>query len=161
MIGGLVLMIYGLRVSSPIGLAAGLILATIKFQEMWLLLLLLPILLLRWKPAQWIKAAAIYAAPVALSMILCGRAWITALLGERVFEGQAQLTDVMGRGSLIDISLSASLQRIGISRPMVVVFWILLIAATLSIMTIALRRKEHWSHANAAFLISASILLAP
>ena len=116
MVSGVLLVLMGFRRCAPTTLALGLLLATVKFQETWLLILALPVLLVRkWPASQWLRAGLTCVFLVGLSMILWGQAWIAAMFPGTSAAGSAGvgLTSEMGRGTLIDVTLRAALQRMG------------------------------------------------
>jgi hypothetical protein len=161
--GGVALSLYAYETSSPVLMFLGLMLATVKFQETWaLVLLLLYLMLSRWPVSQWLRVVLFASPVVGASMFLWGGQWLSALLGGASPLGTARwLTSAMGRGSLIDITLSAALRRLGAPEWAVAASWVALLAVTLLVMFVWARVSNQLSRQVAAFLISSSLLLSP
>jgi hypothetical protein len=163
-VAGIVLLVVGFARTSPFLLALGVILSTAKFQETWLLLLVLPYLIYRcWTTTQWIKLLVILLPILALGMELWGREWLAALLGAQFLQNptSAQLSNVMGRGTLIDITLTAGLVRLGAPVWLARLAWLVLFGLTLLLSIKILRQNQQLTRYRAAFWVTASILLAP
>lgn len=75
-IAGALVLLWAWREQRPIWLGVGLVLATSKYQETWLLALGVAALALRfWRPATWARAAAVCAAVMVPSLIWLGPSW--------------------------------------------------------------------------------------
>lgn len=158
-IAGLALLIYGFNHQRPYIFAIGILLATVKFQETWLLVAAILILsLFYWPIDQKIKSYTLIGSIIVLSMVLWGRPWISSLFSDS--QEAVGLSSEMGRGSLIDITLSAALGRLGAPSWFTGAAWLLLAGATLwfSWQTPC----QAWlSWSPTTLLLSASMLLSP
>ena len=151
-IGGIVLMIFGYNHSSPVAFSLGLLLATVKFQETWLLCLFMLYLVYKnWRMAHQLQTLVMTEAVLAFSLLIWGDAWFSAVLIDRANQ--------VGKGSLIDISISAALGRLGLSSEFIGFVWVAILGFTL----LLLWRHHIWrmSWLDATFLVSTSMLLAP
>jgi hypothetical protein len=147
MVAGLLLVVWGYQSQKPWLLAAGLLLASAKGQEMGLLAVVLGIYLLRTWPRRRLLALAAYLAAVIIpSLLWLGREWI---LGASA---------IQERGSLVDSSLWATLSRLGLPAWLILGCWLALAAL---IVLYACRSKPSFSRPKAAALVAASLLLAP
>ncbi len=158
-VAGVVLICAGYNQRRPIWLALGVLLAAVKFQETWLLGLVVVILVWRyWPRERQVRALVGLGVPVLLSLLLWGPAWVASILMDA--NGSVGLSSVMGRGSLIDITLAAALGRIGAPGWLIAFAWALVLGVTL---------WRLWVHPpglvlalpEAAFLVGASMLLSP
>jgi hypothetical protein len=144
---GTLLSLYSLKVDNPWGLAAGLLLATTKVQDAWLFA---PVALLgairMWPSRQRTLTVVVLGAVGIISLAFLGRAWITAVMA------------IQERGSEVDMSLWATLSRLGIP-------WAgaALLGLALLIGTFALGRPsgEVTSREQAGLLIAAALMLSP
>lgn len=146
-IAGVLLCLLALERGNPWILAGGVLLATTKVQETWLLVAWFGIdALVRWKPDKWLRTLALVVLVVSSSMIWKGSAWLQALFG------------IEQRGSIMDVSLVTTLGRLGLSGVVAGGAWLFVFAA--SALVAALRRgKPH--RAVPGMLLAASVLLAP
>lgn len=79
-VGGALLMVWAWRTRRPIWLGVGVVLATSKYQETWLLALGAGVLCLRyWRPATWARTAAVCAAIMAPTLLWLGPSWVARL----------------------------------------------------------------------------------
>ena len=144
-------MLYGFNARSGAALAVGLLLATMKPQEVALLAGVLFLqMMLTWPPRRWIPVAGALVLIIGLSLWWQGKGWWMALTGDNY--------SVYTR-SLIDISLNAAYQRLGI-----VPAWAapLSVAAIIGITLAAIWKREGaFSREEAGLLIAASLLAAP
>ena len=146
-IAGVLLICVALRRMNTGIMAAGLLMASAKPQETWLLIAVLGWLLLRtWPPRSVLKLSAALVAVVVPSLLLYAEPWFSALLA------------IEARGSILDVSLSATLMRLGLPSWVRSVLWVVLLAGTLRI---AFARGFRLSREAAGLLISSSLLLAP
>src|SRR5207253_1082220 len=104
-IAGATLLVYGYRKQSPVLLAAGLLLATAKPQETWLLVLVTGFYVVTtWPRQQWLKLGGLVALVAVPALLLFGSAWVTAM------------ADIQPPpGTLVDITLKAAVGRLGLS----------------------------------------------
>jgi hypothetical protein len=158
-VGGIILMLLGYNSSNPLVLSLGVLLATVKFQETWLLCLVVFCLIWRrWPTSHQGLVFTIIGVTVIFSVLLWGRDWVKAFILNTPNMGG--LSSAMGRGTLIDITASAALGRLGLPLWFISVTWIFLLGITLWLL------RHHppallisWEYA--AFLVAASMLLAP
>jgi len=158
-VGGIILMLLGYNSSNPLVLSLGVLLATVKFQETWLLCLVAFYLIWRrWPTFHQGLVFTIIGVTVIFSVLLWGRDWVKAFVLNTPNMGG--LSSAMGRGTLIDITASAALGRLGLPLWFISVTWIFLLGITLWLL------RHHppalsisWEYA--AFLVAASMLLAP
>jgi len=146
-IGGILLILFGLRKENPLLLAIGILLASAKFQETWLLLIVLGLYLLRdWR--HWLLTVYTVALVVMLSLLWRGREWFDALHN----------LPQPGQGTLLDMSLVSVLGQHNSPYLLTGLVWIALVAVT---MWIIAKDKSNLSRDKAGFLICASLMLAP
>jgi hypothetical protein len=147
MIAGLLLTVYGYEIQNVWLLAAGLLLATAKGQETWLLCLVLGVYLWRsWPRRKLLGLAAILAPVVLVSMLWEGRNWVIGA------------SSIEQRGSILDSSLWATLARLGWPGWAVTASGLAL--AGLAVF-FAWRSGPSLSRPKAAALVAAGLLLAP
>lgn len=159
-IGGIALALWSYQTRKPILLAVGILLASIKFQETWLLSLVLMYLIIKkWTSSDTLKTVIFGGMVVGISMIFWGRDWVASLVSNSA--GSATLSSAMGMGSLIDISLSGALERISVSLSSINIIVGLLLLATFFLLYI-FDRRDNLFHANSvSLLLTASMLIAP
>jgi hypothetical protein len=146
-IAGALLIVAGYRAQKPLVLALGLLMATAKVQESWALVLATGFyVLLAWPLQLKIRLGIILAAVVVPCLLLWGSIWFNAMGA------------ILERGSLVDVSLGAALSRMDVPALLA-----LICEAVLLIMTglVVLMSKRQIGRDKAAFLICASMLLAP
>jgi hypothetical protein len=147
-IAGVLLLIYGFRSGHLIATVIGLLLATAKPQETWLLMLVLATYFLRaWSLQRIFELGMSLAIIVVPALLLFGGAWRDAM--QNIFPPP---------GTEVDITLWACLHRLGAGTTIAIIVWILFFAATIYITLFA---KPTLSREKAAMLIAASLLLAP
>ncbi|TFH35433.1 MAG: DUF2029 domain-containing protein [Anaerolineales bacterium] len=146
-IAGVLLTLFGYRTRRPWLMAIGLLVASAKPQETWLLIVILALFVLRTWPLKRILPAALGISVVlAVSMILIGREWIDALIG------------IEARGSIMDMSLLSSLARLRLPPIVIWGIWITIFCITLYV---TFATGSFVDHRKAGLLITASLLLAP
>src|SRR5207249_4896431 len=139
-IAGALLIVYGFGKQKPLFLAAGILLATAKVQESWLLALVLGLYILTsWPARKQIVLALALAAVVVPSFLWIGKLWLNAMFAIRE------------RGSIMDMSLSAGLARLGINPVVAGACWLLILAVTLYV---CLRGQRTMSREKVALLIA-------
>ena len=150
-VGGVLLILYGYSSKHLPALVVGILIATIKLQEVTLLLVVAAIyILITWKPRDWLKAGLGLSGAIALSLIWRGQSWIVALFG---------LNYQKYTNSIIDISVSAALRRLGFIPPFVItLFWMAILGITLFV---AWKSRTTLSREKAGMLIAGSLLIAP
>jgi hypothetical protein len=147
-IAGAALIVYGYRTDHMLALGAGILLATAKPQETWIFMIVLGVYLLRTRSLQRLFELAMSLAIVIVpALILFGVSWLSAM---KNIEPPP--------GTVLDMTLWASLGRLGLADPIRAAIWGLFFAATLFV---ALRAKPALTREKAGMLITASLLLAP
>lgn len=149
MIGGLLLALYGYRQAHIPTLAAGLLLSTAKPQEVLLFLPVLGVYMLMTLP----RRALTQTVAICLLFVIPGLLW----RGEEWWTvGMMVMPD---RGSDMDISLMAALDRLGLGAPLLKAALTGAIGALALIITWISR--PHLSRELAGMLVAASLLIAP
>jgi len=149
MIGGLLLALYGYRQAHVPALAAGLLLSTAKPQEVLLLLPVLGVYMLMTLPPRALaQTAAICLLFVVPGLLWRGKEWWTV--------GMMIMPD---RGSDMDISLMAALDRLGVGAPLLKAALIGAVSGLALI--VAWASRPHLSRELAGMLVAASLLIAP
>lgn len=149
-IAGALLVVYGYRRQRLVLLAAGLLLATAKPQEIWLLLIVLAVYLWRTLTRrQLLILAGLLLVIIVPALLLFGGPWIAAMQG---------IIPAPGPQNPVDNSLWSSLLRLGASPLTTGIVWILGVATTLYVM---LAGKPTLSREKAGMLIAASLALSP
>jgi hypothetical protein len=150
-IGGVLLILYGYSSKRIYAVVLGVLFATIKLQEVTLLLMVLALyVLMTWSPRNWLKMNLWIAGAIALSLLWRGQSWFVALFG---------LNYQKYTNSIIDISVSAALRRLGFIPSFVItLFWIAILGITLFV---AWRSRTTLSREKAGMLIAGSLLIAP
>ena len=150
-VGGVLLILYGYSSKNLYAMVIGILLATIKLQEITLLLVVVALyVLLTWTPRNWLKMGSWLTGAIALSLIWRGQSWFVALFGLNY----QKYTD-----SIIDISISAALRRLGLIPSFVItLFWIAILGTTLFV---AWKSRATLSREKAGMLIAGSLLIAP
>ncbi len=150
-VGGVLLILYGYSSKNLYALVIGILLATIKLQEVTLLLVVVALhVFLTWTPRKWLKMGLWLTGAIALSLIWRGQSWFVALFG---------LNYQKYTNSIIDISISAALRRLGFIPSFVItLFWIAILGTTLFV---AWKSRATLSREKAGMLIAGSLLIAP
>jgi len=146
-ISGILLFLYAYRTQNPLYGAIGLLLASAKPQETWLFLIACGFLVIRtWPRRKQVTLTAIIAVVVLPCLIWVGRLWLTSMGA------------ILERGSLVDISLSATFGRLGLPSIAFAIAMLIFSGATIYLIA---KTKPILSREKAAFLLCASMLLAP
>ena len=150
-VGGVLLILYGYSPKHPYAVVIGILMATIKPQEVTLLLVVVALyVLLTWTPRNWLKMGLYLAGAIALSLLWRGQSWFVALFGPNY----QKYTN-----SIIDISVSAALRRLGFVPSVVIaLFWLVILGITLFV---AWKSGTTLSREKAGMLIAGSLLIAP
>jgi hypothetical protein len=150
-VGGVLLLLFGYSSKNIYAIVAGVLLATIKMQEVTLLLLVLTYyILLTWSPRDWLRAGLPMSGILALSLLWRGRTWFTSLFGANY----QKYTN-----SIIDMSASAALTRLGFLPPYIIsAILVTVLGITL---TIAWKSGPAMSREKAGMLLAGSLLIAP
>jgi len=144
---GTLMIVAGYRRHNIWILAGGMLLATSKVQETWLLMLALAFYVLKsWPKREWIKLGLVLAVVIFPSLIWLGRDW---LLGA---------TTIQERGSIMDSSLWAAAGRLNLPLWLAVSLWV---AVILAIAWVVWKLPPDLSREKAGMLIAVSLLLAP
>ncbi len=147
-LAGLLLTLAGYQRQAPWMLAAGVLLATNKPQSVSLVMVMVGIYVLQtWPVRKWLAFGVAVLAVVIPVMLWVGGDWLNAI------GSQYQ------SGSLIDMSLSATLRRIGIqSQPVIWLGMALVFAVTAVVVWFS---KRDLTREKTGMVICASLLLAP
>jgi Glycosyltransferase family 87 len=146
-IAGLLLAVYGYQKQNVWPMAAGLLLATAKVQEIWILPPILGLYLLRTWPARRLWALiGLLAVVVIPSLLWLGSDWAIGA------------SSILERGSLVDSSLLATLVRFGWPVWAVAGLWLALAGVAA---LFAWRSGPTFSREKAAALVAAALLLSP
>lgn len=145
-IGGLLLVYYAYREQNPILLAIGVLLATAKPQSVHITMLVLGVYLIQaWPVRKWFTFGVITIVVVGLTMLWKGREWLIAV-------SNFQFTN-----TLIDISLSGALNRLGAPNIVLVILWVAILVICLWLVW---RGNREMSREKLALLTTTSMLLA-
>ena len=147
-LAGLLLLLFGYRAHHPAALAWGLLLASAKPQETWLVLPAVVVATLRHWPGRSVLRYSAIVALVALPLLAWyNAAWVRAVVS------------IEQRGSLMDSSLIATLTRLSAPDALIVCAWAGVLALTLY--ALYTWRDDAFSPLQAAFLVAAALMLAP
>lgn len=147
-IAGGLLVVSGYRRQNPYVLALGVLLVTAKPQASSLLMLVLAVYVLAtWPRDQWLKAGGLVALVVVPTMLWRGGDWLKAVQG------------TYQAGSIIDISLSAALDRTGVVPGVVTL--VAVAAILLVTLWMVWRTRHDLPREKAGMLIAAALLIAP
>ncbi len=151
-IAGGVLAVYGYDQRKPFALAAGLLLLASKPQSGTLLIAVIGLygLIQIWQPAQrrfWMTTAITVTVIVIPFLLWKGGDWLSAMFS------------IEERGSIMDISVTAALNRTGLlPSPFIIILWGAFIAANAFI---AWRTRFTLNREKVGMLIAASLLISP
>ncbi|MBN1658072.1 MAG: DUF2029 domain-containing protein [Anaerolineae bacterium] len=146
-IAGIVVALLGLQKRTPWLYAAGVLIASAKIQETWLFFLVLAVYTLKnWSRRNVIIAAAIMLAVILPSLLWTGREWL------------ASVTTSPFPGTIIDVTLRAAIQRLGLPDWVGLMLWGIFLAVTLYV---SFTSDWAFSRFKAGLLVAASLLLAP
>jgi hypothetical protein len=147
-IAGVCLSVWAYRQQRPYMLALGGLLASAKPQITILFLLVLTMGVLRhWPPRQWLRVGIPILIIALPPLALAGQEWLAAVAG------------LQERGSIMDVSLTAALNRTEIiSLPVTASLWGILLLITL---IATWRTRWSLSREKAGMLLAAALLLAP
>ncbi len=145
---GILLALAGYERKNPYVLSAGVLMASAKPQEVVLFMVVLGVYVLQvWPRRDWLIATLVTLAVIIPTMLWQGGNWIQALAG------------TYQRGSIMDISLWAALNRTGwISTPVQAALWATILLATFFV---AWRSSRELTREKAGMLIAASLLISP
>jgi hypothetical protein len=147
-IGGLLLLVGGYTRANPVLLAAGALQATMKPQSTVLLIPVLGVYLLQsWQPRRWLIFGGLVLAVVIPTLLWRGADWLATMRGTYTF------------GDAFDISLRASLHRLGVVSPSLA----LLLTAAIGLATLAAAwfGNRTLSREKVGLLVAGSMLIAP
>ncbi|MFN2300167.1 MAG: glycosyltransferase 87 family protein [Anaerolineales bacterium] len=146
-LGGLILLEAGILRKNPALLAAGVLLSAAKVQETWILLLFLPLLAGRkWGARRGGAVLLLLALVVVPTLAWKGREWIFSMASSPF------------RGSAMDSSLMAAIQRLDGSPAVLFLLWAAVLGATVAV---GGRYIRGYSRDAVGFLSVSSLLLAP
>ncbi|MCU0512418.1 MAG: glycosyltransferase 87 family protein [Anaerolineae bacterium] len=148
-VAGVLLLLAGYERKNPYLLAAGLLLASAKPQIVLLLLIVTGgYVLLAWDWRRWLITGGVLLVATLPPLLWRGRDWLTSLNNHHWYTG-----------TLIDISLDATLARSGITAPLLVQGALLAVAGLT--LALAFFSRPALNRDTATLLITASILVAP
>lgn len=151
-VAGCGLLWLGWRASSPAALAAGVLLVTAKYQESWLVVGGLGVLVLKtWPARRWAPAVLLILALAGPSLIWLGADWFHNLFPAAALSGAV---DRMHS----NITLLAALRRAGWPASAQIALWAGVLAVTLVSVS---RRPRAFSRGRLGLWVAASLLLAP
>ncbi len=146
-IAGVLLIVAGLRRQSPLITAAGLLMATGKLQETWLLMPVIGFYLLTtWPRRRLLILIGIVALVVAVCFVLFGQSWFDTMMG------------ISEQYTIVNMNLLSTATRLGMAQPLAGLLWIAILAGSAFF---SLFSRRSLSREKAAMLICASLLLAP
>ncbi len=146
-LGGLVLLEYGLYAENLLFFVAGVLLSATKVQETWLLLVFLPLLAgKKWNLRRGAAAVGVLALVVLPAMIWKGREWILSMVTSPY------------KGSVMDSSLLTMVQRLGAAPAMAFLAWAIVFGLTI---LIGVKYVRGYSREAVGFFTAGSLLLAP
>jgi len=146
-IGGCLLVGYGMSKPNAPALVAGVLLASSKVQESWLLLLLLPVLVIKFVRREIITATIAGLVLICVpSLIWKGPEWIRAVFA------------IAERNSIMDSSLWAATGRLEIPFPFTALLATGIVLATGAVIWTS--RELRWRE-QIGLMVAASLLLAP
>jgi uncharacterized membrane protein len=146
-LAGLVLLEAGLLRKSPVVFALGILLTVSKVQETWILMIFLPLVAGReWNSRRWLITIAVLGLAVVPGILWRGREWFASVFA------------IQDRGSIMDSSLLAAVQRAGGALGTAFLLWIVLFLFTAAVAALYIRG---YSREALGFLTAASLLLAP
>ncbi len=152
-VGGCLLLAHGWRRENPWTLAAGALLVTAKYQEAWLLLIVLGLWVLRaWPWRRWSLAAGLAAAVAAPSLIWLGADWLGNLLPSGF-----RLSGKVAR-PVANINLSAATTLPGLPAWLPPAAWLIVLSVSV---WLAARRGPSLSAPMSGLLLTAGMLLSP
>ena len=148
-IGGVLLILYGYQSKNLMATIAGVILATIKFQEIGLFLLAWGLFILfTWRPYTYLKIFIPLLIIVGISLLWRGETWFAVLIGA----GQKYAD------SVVNITLSAVSHRIGLPPVLFLCIWVTILIITVAIVW---KIRPTFSREIIGMLIASSLLLSP
>lgn len=146
-IGGLLLILQGYRDKNIFTFVIGVLLATTKVQEVWLLMLALPFYALRnWSYTKIGQGLLIIGGITIPTMLWQGREWIRSIF------------DNVNPGSLVNCSLIATLDRLHVSTWISAILWLSVLFITAIVLV---KNPRPFGRTQMALLVTASLLLAP
>ena len=146
-IGGIVLAARGLSRRKPVELGIGMLLATAKIQEVWLLTGAVGFYVLwSWNRHEMGRLAATVGAVAIPMAVWLGRDWVSSLLEHRY------------GGSIIDSSMVATASRLGLPPVVIALMWACVLASTA---WLVLKSRPSLSREKAGLLVAASLMLSP
>lgn len=154
-IAGFACLVSGWTLKSPWRVALGVLLATTKYQESWLALIVLAIFILKdWPLRLSLKTLLILSAVAAIPLALLGPSWLENLLGRSLNGGALGLAEFGATWQSISISLSFLANWPWLYGAA----WLAVLAVT-GLAVYAARWQFDWQLAG--LLMAASLLLSP
>jgi hypothetical protein len=144
---GVLAILWAVDRADPFALAAGVFLASAKIQVTWLLLIYISAYVLaHWPRRRWLSSAGLVTASIGIGLLWRGRDWLQTLWVVRE------------RSQPVDLSLWATIHRLGLPLWLAVIF-----AVVILVLSLVATRTGKWAatRSKAGVLISASLLVAP
>lgn len=146
-LGGLVLLEYGLYSENLILFAAGVLLAATKVQETWILLVFLPLLAgKKWSLRRGAAVVGVLALFILPAMVWKGRDWLLSMVTSPY------------KGSVMDSALLTVIQRLGATPAAAILAWAVVFGLTV---VLGVKYVRGYSREAVGFLTAGSLLLAP
>jgi hypothetical protein len=144
---GTLALLWAMERDDPYVMAVGVFLASTKIQVTWLLVIYsLGTTFFRWPRRRWLITCALLVLSIGIGLIWRGGDWLRTLWVVRA------------RSQPVDVSLWATLPRLGLPSPLAFV-----IGGVILVLSVVAARGSRWASTRpkAGMLISASLLLAP
>jgi hypothetical protein len=150
-VGGVLLILYGYSSKHLNAVVIGILIASIKLQEVTLLLVVLALyILITWTPYNRMKIGLYLSGAIGISLVWRGQSWFVSLFGANY----QKYTN-----SIIDISVSAAIRRLDFIPTYVIpLISIVILGITLFV---AWKSRMTLPREKAGMLIAGSILIAP
>jgi hypothetical protein len=148
-IAGILLILFGNKSKNALASVIGVILVTIKFQEIYLFLIVWGVyVLLTWPYRKYLLTFASILVIVGISLLWRGETWLAVLIG----------AIQKYSNSIVNISMSATSERLGLPHLLFIIIWIIVLIITLFL---AWRSHSNLSREFTGMLITSSLLLTP
>ena len=146
-LGGLVLLEYGLYSENLVVFTAGVLLSAAKIQETWVLLIFLPLLAgKKWNLHRGAAVVGALALVVLPAMVWKGRDWLLSMFTSPF------------KGSVMDSALLTAIQRLGTAPAAAFLVWAAVFGLTI---VLGAKYVRGYSRDAVGFLTAGSLLLAP
>ncbi|HRF49069.1 MAG TPA: glycosyltransferase family 87 protein [Anaerolineales bacterium] len=154
-VAGALVMVWAWRTRRPFWLGVGVLLATAKYQESWLLVLGAGVLCLRdWRPAQWARALTLVVGVAVPTLAWLGPAWFARLTHGA--QGVGFSPNIARLGSNISLTALG-----GIAGWPAAATWVITILVLIATAATLWARSRALGTRTLGLLLSASMLVAP